>query len=50
MRWIDSYEKALVFWLAMVGLAFLSIAIGMQIGDFITTFVQPKEAQNIINT
>ena len=50
MSWIDSYEKALVFWLAMTGLAFLSIIIGMEIGNCITTFVQPEEKQTIINS
>ena len=39
MRWIDSYEKALVFWLGMVGIAFASIVIGMKLGNLITAFV-----------
>ena len=50
MKYIDSYEKALVFWLGMVGLAFLSIVIGMEIGDWITSLMQPTEIQTIINT
>jgi len=50
MNYIDSYEKALVFWLAMTGLAFLSIVIGMEIGDWITSLVQPEVKQTIIES
>ena len=34
MHWIDSYEKALIFWLGMVGLAFASISIGLEISEW----------------
>ena len=34
MHWIDSYEKALIFWLGMVGLAFASIFIGLEISEW----------------
>tara|TARA_A200000159_G_scaffold106871_1_gene99659 strand:- start:1232 stop:1351 length:120 start_codon:yes stop_codon:yes gene_type:complete len=39
MRWIDSHEKALVFWLGMVGIAFASIIIGMKLGEIVTALV-----------
>ncbi len=35
MHWIDSYEKALIFWLGMVGLAFASIFIGLEISEWL---------------
>ena len=34
MHWIDSYEKALIFWFGMVGLAFASIFIGLEISEW----------------
>jgi len=37
---IDSYEKALIFWLGMVGIAFASIAIGLQLGEWFGNFFQ----------
>ena len=38
MHWIDSYEKALIFWLGMVGLAFTSIFIGLELGELFGHF------------
>ena len=31
---IDNHEKALIFWLGMVGIAFASIIIGMEVGEW----------------
>ena len=39
-RYIDSYEKALVFWLCMTGLGFLSIVVGMELGELLGNFFQ----------
>jgi len=39
-RYIDSYEKALVFWLCMIGLAFLSIFVGMEVSRWFENFFQ----------
>ncbi|QDP63463.1 MAG: hypothetical protein GOVbin703_210 [Prokaryotic dsDNA virus sp.] len=33
--YIDSYEKALVFWFSFVGLGFASIVIGLKLGNFL---------------
>ena len=38
LNYIDSYEKALIFWLVMVGLAFLSIIIGMELAECLRGF------------
>jgi hypothetical protein len=38
MHWIDSYEKALIFWLGMVGIAFASIIIGIELGEWFGEF------------
>ena len=40
LTYIDTFEKALVFWLAMIGLAFLSIIVGMELGEFLGNFFQ----------
>jgi len=37
---IDSYEKAIVFWFSMIGLAFLSIVVGMELGELFGNFFQ----------
>ena len=39
-RYIDSYEKALVFWLSMIGLAFASIIVGIELGELFGNFFQ----------
>ena len=39
-RYIDSYEKALVFWLSMIGLAFASIIVGIELGELLGNFFQ----------
>ena len=39
-RYIDSYEKALVFWLCMVGGAFGCIVVGMELGELLGNFFQ----------
>ena len=39
-RYIDSYEKALAFWLCMTGLGFLSIVVGMELGELLGNFFQ----------
>ena len=38
MRYIDSYEKALVFWLCMTGGAFGCIIVGMELGELFGNF------------
>ena len=38
LRYIDSYEKALVFWLSMIGIAFASIIIGLELGELFGHF------------
>jgi hypothetical protein len=38
MRYIDTYEKALVFWLCMVGGAFGCIIVGMELGELFGNF------------
>lgn len=38
--YIDSYEKALVFWLIMIGSTFGCIVIGMELGEWIGNFFQ----------
>ena len=40
MRYIDTYEKALIFWLSMVGIAFGSIVVGMELGELFGNFFQ----------
>jgi len=35
---IDNHEKALIFWLGMVGIAFASIIIGMEVGEWFGNF------------
>ncbi len=37
--YIDSYEKALVFWFAFVGLGFASIVIGLELGNLFGNFL-----------
>lgn len=39
-RYIDSYEKALVFWLSMTGLTFAGIIVGMELGELLGNFFQ----------
>ena len=38
MKYIDSYEKALVFWLSMIGIAFASIVVGLKLGQLFGNF------------
>ena len=38
MRYIDTYEKAFVFWMIMVGIAFGSIVVGMELGELFGNF------------
>ena len=40
MKYIDTYEKALVFWLSMTGLTFGCIIVGMELGELIGNFFQ----------
>ena len=40
LTYIDTFEKALVFWLAMTVLTFLSIIVGMELGEFLGNFFQ----------
>jgi hypothetical protein len=35
---IDTHEKALIFWLGMVGAAFACIILGMEIGELFGNF------------
>ena len=39
-EYIDSYEKALIFWLSMTGLAFTAIIVGMELGELLGKFFQ----------
>ena len=39
-RYIDSYEKALVFWLSMIGMAFAAIVVGMELGEWFGNFFE----------
>ena len=39
-RYIDSYEKALVFWLCMIGGAFGCIIVGIEIGELLEKFLK----------
>ena len=39
-RYIDSYEKALVFWLIMTASAFGCIIVGMELGEWVGNFFQ----------
>ena len=39
MNYIDSYEKALIFWLCFVGLGFVSIVIGLELGNLFEIFL-----------
>ena len=40
MKYIDTYEKALVFWLSMTGLTFACIIVGMELGELLGNFLQ----------
>ena len=40
MKYIDTYEKALIFWLSMTGGAFACIIVGMELGELIGNFFQ----------
>lgn len=42
LEWLNSPERAFIFWMGMVGLAFLSIATGLWLGDCITALMQPN--------
>ncbi len=37
---IDTHEKALIFWLGMVGGAFACIILGMEIGELFGNFFE----------
>ncbi len=37
---IDTHEKALVYWLSMVGIAFACIIVGMELGELFGKFFQ----------
>ena len=37
---IDTHEKALVFWLSMVGIAFTCIILGIELGELFQNFFQ----------
>ena len=39
LEWLNSWERAWLFWMGMMGLAFLSIATGLTIGNWITTLM-----------
>ena len=38
MKYIDTPEKALAFWLSMVGGAFACIIVGMELGELFGNF------------
>jgi len=37
---LDTYEKALIFWLSMIGIAFASIIVGMEVSEWFENFFQ----------
>tara|TARA_B100002019_G_C21171731_1_gene548818 strand:+ start:59 stop:244 length:186 start_codon:yes stop_codon:yes gene_type:complete len=39
LEWLNSWERAWLFWMGMTGLAFLSIVTGLAIGNWITTLM-----------
>lgn len=44
-RWVNSPERALIFWWGMLGAAFFSIATGLALGDAIENFWIPLLTQ-----
>jgi hypothetical protein len=40
-EWVNSWERAWLFWMAMMGLAFFSIWIGMALEEAVENFWAP---------
>ena len=40
-KWVNSWERAFIFWMGIMGLAFLSIAMGIALENAVENFWLP---------
>ena len=47
-EWVNSWERAFIFWMGMLGIVFFSIAMGVALEDAVENFWAPLWAAQFV--